>query len=74
MAMKFRNLAFTLAVALWLLAFTERSAHAYIDPGAGSMFLQLLLAGVAGVWVLVRMYWRRLATKLWRRGDAEEHS
>lgn len=35
-------------------------AQAYIDPGSGSMFLQLLLAAIAGgLWTL-KVYWRRL--------------
>ena len=33
---------------------------AYIDPGSGSMLLQMLLGGIAGVAVAVRMYWHRL--------------
>jgi hypothetical protein len=33
---------------------------AYIDPGSGSMLLQVLLGGIAGVAVAVRMYWRRV--------------
>jgi hypothetical protein len=35
-------------------------AYAYIDPGSGSMLLQMLLGGIAGVAVAVRMYWHRL--------------
>ena len=35
-------------------------AHAYLDPGTGSMFLQLLLGGVAGLAVLLKLYWQRL--------------
>ena len=35
-------------------------AHAYLDGGTGSMMLQLLLGGVAGVGVIVRLYWHRL--------------
>ena len=34
-------------------------AHAYLDPGTGSMFLQLLLGGLAGAAVVGRMYWSR---------------
>lgn len=35
-------------------------AQAYIDPGSGSMFLQLLLAAIAGgLWTL-KAYWQRL--------------
>jgi hypothetical protein len=33
---------------------------AYVDPGSGSMLLQLLLGGVAGVAVAARMYWHRV--------------
>ena len=32
-------------------------AYAYLDPGSGSMMVQLLLGGVAGGVVLVRLYW-----------------
>jgi hypothetical protein len=32
----------------------------YIDPGSGSMFLQGLAAGIAGIGVLAKVYWRRL--------------
>jgi len=35
-------------------------AHAYLDPGNGSMMVQLLLAGLAGVMVALKMYWRRI--------------
>jgi len=33
---------------------------AYIDPGAGSLALQLLLAGAAGLAILARTYARRI--------------
>ena len=35
-------------------------AHAYLDPGSGSMLLQLLLGGVTGVVVIVKLYWERV--------------
>ncbi len=35
-------------------------AFAYIDPGTGSMLLQGLLAGVAGVVIVVKLYWYKL--------------
>lgn len=35
-------------------------AHAYLDGGTGSMLVQLLLGGFAGVTVLAKMYWHRL--------------
>jgi hypothetical protein len=32
----------------------------YLDPGAGSMLLQVVLGGAAAVAVGARFYWRRL--------------
>ena len=34
-------------------------AHAYLDPGTGSIILQSLLAGVAVAIGVVRLYWHR---------------
>ena len=36
------------------------TAHAYFDPGTGSMIVQLLIAGVAGGWFLFRTQWDQL--------------
>jgi hypothetical protein len=49
-------------LALSALIVSSRPAYAYLDPGSGSMLVQLLLGGVAGALVLVRLYWRRLMT------------
>jgi len=52
-----------LVVALLVLGVLVRPAHAYLDPGSGSMILQLLLGGVAGLLIIAKLYWRRfLAT------------
>jgi hypothetical protein len=32
----------------------------YIDPGAGSLILQALAGGVAGVMVMGKLYWSRV--------------
>lgn len=39
-----------------LLAVTP-DAHAYLDPGTGSMLLQLLLGGIAGALIVMKLYW-----------------
>lgn len=54
-------------VALLLAVATP--AHAYIDPSAGSLLLQLILGGVAGVLVAVRLYWKRFTGLLGRGRD-----
>ena len=35
-------------------------AQAYLDPGTGSMILQILLGGIAGLLVAGKLYWTRL--------------
>ena len=54
---------------LLLLLGVPASAHAYIDPSAGSVRLQLILGGVAGLMVALRLSWKRL-TGLFGRGRA----
>ena len=39
-------------------------AHAYLDPGTGSMLLQALLGGVAAVGVIAKLYWRRVTAAI----------
>ena len=44
---------------------------AYLDPGAGSMILQALAGGVAGLVVFGRIYWGRIKRALrFGRDDA----
>ena len=39
--------------------FTPAQAHAYLDPATGSIVLQMLMGGVAGAALLVKVGWRR---------------
>ena len=47
-----------LATVLLLMMFTD--AFAYLDPGTGSMLLQVILGGVAAVGVAIKLYWHKL--------------
>lgn len=50
-------------------------AYAYLDPGTGSMLVQLLLGGVAGALVIGKLYWSRFKDLFSRRrpqGNAGE--
>jgi len=60
---------FVLLFAIFWL--TPREAFAYLDPGTGSMLLQLLLGGVAGAIMVVKLYWRQLS-RLFRREKKTE--
>lgn len=33
---------------------------AYLDPGTGSIFLQLLLGGFTGLIIAIRLYWKKI--------------
>lgn len=57
---------------LLLLIYTN--AHAYLDPGTGSMMLQVILGGIAAVGVAIKLYWHKLrvAIGLGKKEEAEE--
>ena len=35
-------------------------AHAYLDPGTGSYFIQIALAAIVGALFAVRLFWGRI--------------
>ena len=44
---------------------------AYIDPGSGSIIVQILLGGAAAIGVSAKLYWRRVRDRFrGRRPDA----
>lgn len=55
---QFRLLFFSISSFFVFFAWAEE-AHAYIDPGAGSILLQMLLAGLLGTVFTVKMYWKK---------------
>ena len=71
MRLKLASLAFTLALSLLLLGSSTGAAHAYLDAGTGSMILQVLLGGVAGLALVGKLYWHRLLVMLGVRKEPE---
>ncbi len=64
-----------MAVLVGLLFFAS-SAYAYLDPGTGSMLVQGLLAGIAAVFVSVKVFHRRIAAyfgRFFSRKKDQEH-
>ena len=43
---------------------TLGSAHAYLDPGTGSIILQAIIAAIATVGATASFYWGRIKLKL----------
>ncbi len=44
---------------------------AYIDPGAGSLLIQLLIGGLAGLAALVKFRWNRIRATFSRKPQEE---
>ena len=61
-------------VALLLIALAEAPVEAYLDPGAGSMLLQLVLGGVAALGVIGKLFWERLTLPFKRRNADTDKS
>lgn len=53
-----------------ILLLVPKDALSYVDPGSGSFFLQMLLAGTAGAF----FYFRRFFAKLlfWKKKDSSD--
>jgi hypothetical protein len=49
-----------------------RALFAYLDPGSGSMMLQVIAGGLAAAAVTLKVYWRRLLVFLRIRKPEEE--
>ncbi len=54
---------------LTALVFVAHPLYAYIDPGAGSIILQIVLGGLAGLGVAWKLLWHRLRGKNSERPD-----
>jgi len=65
---------FHLSIIFLIIFGFSNSALAYIDPGTGSMFLQLLLGGIAGVIVVLKLYWRQFISFFRREPQRESEN
>ena len=54
---KYVRIIFVIGVAtLWF----NSPAYAYINPGIGSILLQMLLGGLAGLAIVLKLYWAQV--------------
>ena len=57
---------------LAVLLLFPMSAHAYLDPGAGSALIQGILGTVAAIGVALKLYWHRILKFLGLRKSKDE--
>ena len=50
---RIKLLSFCLLISLSI------NAEAYLDPGTGSMMLQVILGGIAAIGVALKLYWHK---------------
>lgn len=62
--------SFRLAIAGMVVGMSTSSAHAYLDPGTGSILLQVLLGGAAGVAIVGKLYWHKFLGLIGAGGHA----
>lgn len=43
---------------------TVQPAWAYLDPGTGSMLLQVILGGIAAIGVALKLFWHKIRVAL----------
>ena len=53
-----------LVITLILGQFSISNAFAYIDPGSGSMILQMLVGTLLGAGIVVKLYWQKIRMKI----------
>ena len=46
--------------------FTVSEAYAYLDPGSGSVVIQMLVGALAGVGIALKIYWQKIKEKIVR--------
>ena len=57
----------TVVFLLYFSLVTISTANAYIDPGSGSYIFQLVIGGILGAAVAVKVFWRKIWSFVTRR-------
>lgn len=64
-----KNIVLLAALASGATVMSTQEAHAYLDPGTGSMLLQGLIAGLAATSVVIGRYWYKVKSYFVRSSD-----
>ena len=62
--MKDNRLFIMLTMTIFLMGgFVISDAYAYIDPGSGSLIIQMIIGALVGVGITIKLYWHKLKYK-----------
>ena len=59
-------------IVVILSLFGSADAHAYLDPGTGSLLIQGLIAAIAGSLFTIRLYWQKIKDFFVRKADSDD--
>ena len=62
-----------LLLVLFLLLFLNGTSYAYLDPGTGSMILQIILGGLGGIAIIGKIFWGKIKSILMFRKKSGEN-
>ena len=65
--MKFRSGVSILAILMIFGHLSISDAYAYLDPGSGSIIIQMLVGTLVGVGIVLKIYWQRFKMKVLKR-------
>ena len=64
----------TITLSVLLFGLSTHGAHAYLDAGTGSIILQVLLGGLAGLTVAGKLYWHKILSMMGIRQGVTQSS
>lgn len=67
--MLLKSVSFSFLLTVLCFGMLSKPAYAYLDPGTGSMILQILLGGIAGAALAGRFYWNRFLVLIGVRSE-----
>lgn len=53
-----------LLLSLFATGYFISDAYAYIDPGTGSIVIQVIIGGLVGFGITLKIYWHKLKEKI----------
>ena len=65
--MQFLRFLPIIAISLIFGQFSISNAFAYIDPGSGSMIVQMLIGTLVGAGIALKIYWQKIRMKFMKQ-------